>query len=103
MRFDGGVITAMDAIKIGNKELSRESVEALRERYDGRYKQTRNKMLKMEAAYKNSYFLVVFKGILSILLFLIVTYGLVILKNIEYSIRSGEMRNFSEIIDKMID
>ena len=48
---------AMDAIKIGNKELSRESVETLRERYDDRYKQTRNKMLKMEAAYKSTYFM----------------------------------------------
>jgi hypothetical protein len=95
---------AMDAIKIENKEvLSRESVEILRERYDDRYKQTKNKILKMEAAYKNSYFLMVFKGILSILLFLIVTYGLVVLKNIEYSIRSGEMLNFSEIIARMID
>lgn len=95
---------AMDSIKIDNKEvLSRESVEILRERYDDRYKQTKNKILKMEAAYKNSYFLMVFKGILSILLFLIVTYGLVVLKNIEYSIRSGEMLNFSEIIARMID
>jgi len=94
---------AMDAIKIGNKELSRESVETLRERYDDRYKQTRNKMLKMEAAYKSTYFMKIFKEIFAILLFIIVTYGLVILKNIEYSIRSGELRNFSEIIARMID
>ena len=45
----------------------------------------------------------IFKEIFAILLFIIVTYGLVILKNIEYSIRSGELRNFSEIIARMID
>ncbi len=89
--------------KIGDRASSKESIETLRERYDDRYKKAKRKMLEIEGTCKRHCFTKVLREIFAILLFLIITYGFVILKNIEYSVTSGEMTSFSEIISRMID
>ncbi len=90
-------------VKICDRASSKESIETLRERYDDRYKKAKRKMLEIEGTCKRHCFTKVLREIFAILLFLIITYGFVILKNIEYSITSGEMTSFSEIISRMID
>jgi len=89
--------------KIGDRASSKESIETLRERYDDRYKKAKRKMLAIEGTCKRHCFTKVLREIFAILLFLIITYGFIILKNIEYSVTSGEMTSFSEIISRMID
>lgn len=89
--------------KIGDRASSKESIETLRERYDDRYKKAKRKMLEIEGTCKRHCFTKVLREIFAILLFLIITYGFIILKNIEYSVTSGEMTSFSEIISRMID
>jgi len=89
--------------KIGDRASSKESIETLRERYDDRYKKAKRKMLEIEGTFKRHCFTKVLREIFAILLFLIITYGFIILKNIEYSVTSGEMTSFSEIISRMID
>ncbi|MEA5091996.1 hypothetical protein SDC9_12788 [bioreactor metagenome] len=93
----------MNMAKIGDRASSKESIETLRERYDDRYKKAKRKMLEIEGTCKRHCFTKVLREIFAILLFLIITYGFVILKNIEYSVTSGEMTSFSEIISRMID
>ncbi|MDD4320816.1 MAG: hypothetical protein PHH31_04605 [Acidaminococcaceae bacterium] len=93
----------MNMAKIGDRASSKESIETLRERYDDRYKKAKRKMLEIEGTCKRHCFTKVLREIFAILLFLIITYGFVILKNIEYSVISGEMTSFSEIISRMID
>ena len=93
----------MNMVKIGDRASSKESIETLRERYDDRYKKAKRKMLEIEGTCKRHCFTKVLREIFAILLFLIITYGFVILKNIEYSVTSGEMTSFSEIISRMID
>lgn len=93
----------MNTIKTDSKVLDKTSIEKLRERYDESYRNANGKMKRIEERCHRHSFSKVFKEIFSIVLFLIITYGLVILKNIEYSVTSGEMKSFSEIIEKMID
>lgn len=93
----------MNMAKIGDRASSKESIETLRERYDDRYKKAKRKMLEIEGTCKRHCFTKVLREIFAILLFLIITYGFIILKNIEYSVTSGEMTSFSEIISRMID
>ena len=93
----------MNMVKIGDRASSKESIETLRERYDDRYKKAKRKMLEIEGTCKRHCFTKVLREIFAILLFLIITYGFIILKNIEYSVTSGEMTSFSEIISRMID
>ena len=93
----------MNMAKIGDRASGKESIETLRERYDDRYKKAKRKMLEIEGTCKRHCFTKVLREIFAILLFLIITYGFIILKNIEYSVTSGEMTSFSEIISRMID